>query len=198
MHIRAAAVAATLATLLSCAVPLAAGEIPALDVEEIYILRSVREARVQPAPQACATSLTKLSDPAWEDNYTFRSVTARAEDGRVMEAQDKTVGSIRACFGRTADPAVLDLYGEAMINGIAAKASGKCQTAKRDFPEQGVNLFACLFELYDLPPEYLGGQLTTNSVSTSQLFGPKSEPEGYTQVSIATVRLWKKRAAPAP
>ena len=197
MLTKALTVVTGLATLLLAVMPLQAEEkTTAASVEEIYILRSVRETRVLPAPEACAAARTKLTDPAWEDNYTFRSVTTAAGDGRVVEAKAKTVGSIRACFGRTADPAMLELYGEAVINGIAAKASGKCQTTKRDFPEKGVNLFACLFELFDLPPEYVGGQLTTNSVSTPQLFGTKSEPQGYTQVSIATVRLWKKRAAP--
>jgi hypothetical protein len=162
-------------------------------VEDIYVLRSVREARVQPAPVACATARTKLSDPAWEDSYTFRSVATRAEDGRVIENEANKVGSIRACFGKTADPAVMELYGDAMINGIAAKAFGKCQTAKRDFPEKGVNLFGCLFELSDLPAEYIGGQLTTNSLTSTELFGTTTNPKGYAQVSIATVRLWRKR-----
>jgi hypothetical protein len=162
-------------------------------VEDIYILRSVREVRTQPAPEACAAARTKLSDPAWEDQYTFRSVTTEPASGRVSEAEATKVGTIRACFGKTADAEVLDLYGEAVINGIAAKAAGKCRTAKRDFPEKGVNLFGCLFELYDLPEGYAGGQLTTNSVSTSKLYGTVSELPGYAQVSIATVRLWRKR-----
>ena len=183
---------ASLAAFVLASMPFGAAE-TAASVEEIYILRSVRESRVQPAPEACATALTKLADPAWEDQYTFRAVTTRPDDGRVTEAEAKNVGSIRACFGKTADADAFDLYGEAVINGIAAKASGKCRTAKRDFPEKGVNLFGCLFELYNLPADYAGGQLTTNSLSTSQLFGTQSAPEGYTQVSIATVRLWRKR-----
>ncbi len=161
-------------------------------VEDMYVLRSVRESRAQPS-EVCAPSRSKLQEPAWEDKYTFRSVATNETDGRVVNADVNTVGSIRACFGKTKDPEVLELYGEVSINGIAAKAFGKCNTAKRDFPEKGVNLFACLFELFDLPPEYVGGQLTTNSLSSTQLFGTETKPAGYTQVSIATIRLWKKR-----
>ncbi len=161
-------------------------------IEDIYILRSVRESRAKPS-EACAPSRSKLQEPAWEDQYTFRSLATNEADGRVVNADVNSVGSIRACFGKTKDADVLELYGDVSINGIAAKAFGKCNTAKRDFPEKGVNLFACLFELFDLPPEYIGGQLTTNSLSSSELFGTNSIPTGYTQVSIATIRLWKKR-----
>lgn len=161
-------------------------------VEDIYVLRSVRESRAKPS-DACAPSRSNLQEPAWEDQYTFRSIATNADDGRVLNTNVKTVGSIRACFGKTKDPEVLELYGDVSINGIAGKAFGRCNTAKRDFPEKGVNLFACLFELFDLPPEYVGGQLTTNSLSSSELFGTETKPAGYTQVSIATIRLWKKR-----
>jgi len=162
-------------------------------VEEIYVLRSVREKRQRPPTEACAKDRSQLSDPAWEDFYTFRAVTTRETDGRVAEAAAKDVGNIRACFGNSSESGVLDFYGEAMINGVPAKASGKCRATKTNFPEAGVNLFACVFELYDLPAPYIGGQLTTNSLSSAQLFGVQSEPGGYTQVSIATIRLWRKR-----
>ncbi len=164
------------------------------DVEQIYILRSVREKRTMPPSDFCAKEKTKLSDPAYEDNYAFRAVATQAADGRVLDATTQPAGDIHACFGRTADAAVLELYGEFAVHGIAGKAFGKCHRQKSDFPEKGINLFGCIFELYELPPEYVGGQLTTNSVSSPKLFGTESEPSGYTQVSIATVRLWKKSA----
>ncbi len=105
---------AGLAMLLAMpnSMPLVAEDAPAgataasATVEEIYILRSVREERVQPAPETCATAHSKLSEPAWEDRYTFRSVTTRPEDGRVPEAETDNVRSIRACFGKTSDPAL--------------------------------------------------------------------------------------------
>jgi hypothetical protein len=165
-------------------------------VEEIYVLRSVREQRTMPPSDYCASARTKLGEPAWEDQYTFRSVATRAEDGRILDADVKAAGTIHACFGRTADANVLELYGEFAVHSITGKAFGKCHMTKADFPEKGIRLFGCIFELYDLPPQYVGGQLTTNSVTSPKLFGTETEPAGYTQVSIATIRLWRKRAAP--
>lgn len=162
------------------------------EVEEIYVLRSVRESRSDPT-DACASARSKLAAPAWEDQYTFRAVTTRPADGRVLEAAEKPAGNIRACFGKTADPAVFDLYGDLEVHGIAGKATGTCRTTKSDFPEKGVRLFACAFELFELTNGYSGGQLTTNSLTSQKLFGVESDPPGYTQVSIATIRLWKKR-----
>ncbi|MGE0053602.1 MAG: hypothetical protein AB7S74_05270 [Hyphomicrobium sp.] len=164
-------------------------------VEEIYVLRSVRETRSKPT-EACSTERTKLSQPAWEDQYTFRSLETRSKDGRILNTDAGKVGEIRACFGNSADPAVWELYGDLNVNGVSGKAFGKCYKTKADFPEKGVNLFACAFDLFDLSGGYLGGQLTTNSLTTPELFGTASNPTGYTQVSIATIRLWKKRAAP--
>jgi hypothetical protein len=195
MRIAIAKAVIGIAVLITSGALAMAASAAASDVEEIYVLRSVRETRAQPPTDACATAQSKLADPAWEDHYTFRSIAVHNDDGRVLDTDVKPVGTILGCFGRTADAAILDFYGEAMINGIAAKASGKCHLTKTDFPEKGIRLFACMFELNDLPLEYAGGQLTTNSLTSPQLFGTQSDPAGYTQVSIATIRLWKKRAA---
>ena len=40
---------------------------------------------------------------------------------------------------------------------------------------------------------YIGGVLTTNTLNSKKLVGQESDPPGYVQPSIATVRLWKKR-----
>jgi len=166
---------------------------PETAVEEIYVLRSVREHRSQPPTGRCATARTKLDEPAWEDHYTFRSLATRTDDGRVVDTAVKRVGTIDACFGRTADAAVFQLYGDLDVNGTTGKAFGKCTGTRNDFPETGLKLFGCNFELFDLSGGYIGGQLTTNSMSSNELFGTRSTPEGYTQVSVATIRLWRKR-----
>lgn len=70
---------------------------------------------------------------------------------------------------------------------------GQCRTTKRDFPETGITLFACQLDLTGLPPEYVGGQLTTNTLQSRTTLGSDTDPPGYTQPSIATIRLWKKR-----
>lgn len=161
-------------------------------VEDIFILRSVRETRATPT-DFCAKDRTRLDAPTFEDNYTFRSVAVRDRDGFITNASVESVGGIHGCFGRTANAAAFDFYGEFAINGIAGKAFGECRSGKPDFPEAGLKLFSCFFELFDLPPAYAGGQLTTNSVNSANITGEVSEPKGYTQASIATVRLWRRR-----
>jgi hypothetical protein len=194
----AATLVGAFAIILAFAAPGRAEQAPltASPVEEIYVLRSVREQRTMPPSDYCASARSRLADPAWEDHYTFRSVATRPEDGRVLDAGVEPAGTIHACFGRMADANVLQLYGEFAVHGITGKAFGPCHMTKSDFPEKGIRLFGCIFELYELPAQYVGGQLTTNSVTSPRLFGTQSEPPGYTQVSIATIRLWKKRTSP--
>jgi hypothetical protein len=51
----------------------------------------------------------------------------------------------------------------------------------------------CFLDLQGLPPNYIGGQLTSNTVLSRVAVGETSDPTGYTQPSIVTVRLWKRR-----
>jgi hypothetical protein len=80
----------------------------ATETEEIYIARSVRESRMTPT-EFCAKARTGVDDPTIEDQYTLRSVATRTSDGRVVDTNVKTIGSIHACFGRTAIPATLTI-----------------------------------------------------------------------------------------
>ena len=48
-------------------------------------------------------------------------------------------------------------------------------------------------ELGGLPQAYIGRQLTTNTIGTRIALGDRTDPPGYTQPSIATIRLWKRR-----
>lgn len=178
------AIAAQLAAVIPCS-PAKAGDSP---VEEIYVLRSLRDTRVAPG-DFCS----KLEAPTSEDNYSFYAPAISSENGRISDAKAKSVGGIHGCFGKTSDAAVFKFYGEFDTNGIKGKAMGDCRAGKPDFPEAGLKLFACYFELSDLPAPYVGGQLSTNSVNSKNITGEASEPPGYTQVSIATIRLWKKR-----
>ena len=70
---------------------------------------------------------------------------------------------------------------------------GQCRTTKRDYPEAGITVMTCQLDLKGLPSEYVGGQLTTNTLGSRTLLGADTDPPGYTQPSIATVRLWRKR-----
>jgi len=162
------------------------------EVEEIYIARSVRESRMEPT-EFCAKARTGVDHATVEDWFTFRSVATAASDGRVLDANVKTIGSIHDCFGPTANPAIFDFYGDILLGSTAFKGFGKCQSAKSDFPERGLRVFQCFLDLAGLPGEYVGGLLTTNTISSLKALGTETEPGGYTQASIATIRLWKKR-----
>jgi hypothetical protein len=70
---------------------------------------------------------------------------------------------------------------------------GNCLLTRADYPEPGITGFRCYLDLSNLPPEYVGGQLTTNSINSRNTLGGVSDPPDYVQASIATVRLWKRR-----
>lgn len=162
------------------------------DVEEIYVLRSLRETRVTPT-DFCGP----LEAPTSEDYYTFHTLGLDAQTGRAGSYSPSSVGHIRGCFGKAPEAGVFLFYGEFEVSGVTGKARGDCKSGPADFPEQGMKLFACYFLLSDLPAAYAGGQLTTNSVNSKNITGEASDPSGYIQVSVATVRLWKKRSGGA-
>lgn len=164
-------------------------------VEEIYIARSVRESRVAPT-EYCTEARTGFKSTI-EDQFTFRSTASRATDGRMIDTNLKTIGSGHGCFGLTADhPATYGFYMELLLGKTALKGIGECLQAKADFPERELTVFRCFLDLSDPLGNYVGGQLTTNTMGSLKLLGVDSDPPGYAQPSIATIRLWKKRAKP--
>jgi hypothetical protein len=160
-------------------------------MEEIYIARSVRESITAPT-QFCSQPRIGFAATN-EEQFTFRSTATHASDGRVLDANVQTIGSIHVCFGQTSDPAVTNFYGEGRLGSVPFKGIGECHVVKLNFPEEGLSPLRCFLDLSGLPPEYVGGELTTNTILSRKLLGTETEPAGYTQASIATIRLWKKR-----
>ena len=161
-------------------------------VEDIYVARSLRLSRVTPTTY-CAPDRVGFAGATAEDQYTFHSTATRSSDGLMIDAKVETIGRLRACFGSTADPLTSNFYAEGNLGAVTFTGSGECRTAKQDYPEPGVTVYRCFLELRDLPTGYVGGQLTTNTVVSRQGIGESSDPPGYVQPSIATVRFWKKR-----
>jgi hypothetical protein len=163
-------------------------------VEDIYIARSWRESRIAPT-EFCGEAKTgfKRVGVGVEDQYTFRSTTTRSSDGPITDTNVETIGRLHACFGPTAEPGVFYFYSEGVLGSVAFIGRGECRTAKQDYPEAGISVLRCFLELGGLPENYVGGQLTTNTVGSRNVIGDKSDPPGYTQPSIATIRLWKRR-----
>ena len=160
-------------------------------VEEIYIARSVNESRTAPT-EFCAPARTGIADPVAEGRYSFRSISINASDGRVLDANVKPIGSGNLCYGPPAS-GILKIYGELMIGSKMFKATGECRP-KSDFPERGITVLHCSADLSSPDDQYVGGLLTTSSISSLKDAGLETDPPGYTQSSIATIRVWKKRS----
>jgi len=145
--------------------------------EEIYVIRSVRTSRITPT-EYCAQSQTGFADTVFEDRYVFHPVTTRAEDGAVVSTAGKETASVHACFGKMTDPNLLNFYGEGEIAGIRFTGRGRCTSLRTNSPKP--------------KGPYTGGLLTTNTLRSRNITGDKSDPPGYVQPSIATVRLWRR------
>lgn len=160
-------------------------------VEEIYVGHSVAESRIAPT-EFCAPAKTGLAETAVEGRYSIRSISINASDGRLLDTNVKPIGSGHGCYGPTAS-GIRKVYAELTIGPKTFKATGECRQ-KSDFPERGINEFHCSADLSSPDDQYVGGLMTLSSISSLKDLGLETDPPGYTQSSIATIRLWKKRA----
>jgi hypothetical protein len=163
-------------------------------VEEIYVARSVPESAVPPT-DFCAQEKIGFGGVRAEGQFTFRSTTTQVFDGRMVNTNVKAIGSIHVCFGPIQNADMYNWYAEGVLGSTPFKGNGECRRRQADFPEPGLRALSCFLDLAGLPNAYVGGLLTTNSM-TSPKPGPETDPPGYTQTSIATIRLWRKRKAP--
>jgi len=167
---------------------------PAEALEEIYILRSIREPHT-PSDNWCSPTRSGF-EPFKTDAerfFSFWSLRVRSEDGKVVETKDKRVAELRACFGDTSERARQNFYAEIQLGTISFQGRGECLALKIDFPAAGLFPVRCQLVLSGLPAPYVGGLLTTNTMTSQAAFGGDTKPAGYTQASIATIRLWKAR-----
>ena len=121
------------------------------------------------------------------------SVTVEPGDGRISNPKAAEVGDLHACFGSTTDPKVVSFYTEGRIAGVPLSGNGNCVRDLTDFPEKGISVVRCFLNIGGLPAGYTGGTVSTNTIGTRSLIGVESDPPGYVQPSIATIRLWKTR-----
>ena len=124
--------------------------------------------------------------------FSFWSLRLQA-DGKVTETKHKRVAELRACFGATGEPARQNFYAEIKMGSMSFHGNGECLALKIDFPEAGLFPVRCQLVLSGLPAPYVGGLLTTNTMTSRAAFGGETDPPGYTQASIATIRLWKSK-----
>jgi len=163
------------------------------DVEDVVVARSLRIARNTGAniTAGCAASITGFT-ATLEDIFEMYSVKL-SNHGIVKNDRRRRTGDLHVCLGPTAEPTVLNFWTDGTLTGVAFHAIGTCTEKLTNYPEVGLRTFNCYQDLTNLSGGYIGGTLTTNTISSLQLFGEESNPPGYTQASIATVRLWKPR-----
>ena len=190
----AAAIVAACTTLPACAAKTRSASSRDSALEAIYLLRSIREQHA-PTSGGCAASRTGF-EPFPTDAerfFSFWSVRSRAEDGRVVDAKQARVAELRGCFGPTDDRARQNFFAEIELGAISFRGSGECLALGIDVPEAGLFPVRCQLVLSGLPAPFVGGLLTTNTITSRVLFGGDTDPSGYTQASMATIRLWKAR-----
>jgi hypothetical protein len=164
-------------------------------VEAIYVVRSLRDARVAPT-EFCDKSRTGFEGSNSQDHFTLRSISVRTSDGLLVDNNVRKVGELRACFAPTADPKLTNFYAAGVVGGVHFTGRGECLAGVPDVPEPGIVHVRCFLHLADLSPPYADGELTSNSVRSRKLIGAISDPAGYTQPSIVTIRLWRPTGSP--
>ncbi len=179
---------------LVAAASIAGGVMPATASEDIYILRSIREQQT-PAANWCSPARTGFEPfPADAERFfSFWSVRVQPEDGKVVDAKSARVAELRGCFGATNERPRQNFYAEIKLGSISFRGTGECLALKADFPEPGLFPVRCQLVLSGLPKPYVGGILTTNTITSKAPIGGNTDPPGYTQASIATIRLWKTK-----
>jgi len=165
---------------------------PGSALEEIYILRSIREPR-EPVAGWCSAAKTGFEPFTADAERSFSFWSVRSEGGKVMDAKTARVAELRGCFGATDQRARQNFYAEIRLGSISVRGNGDCQALGIDFPEPGLFPVRCQLVLNGMPAPYVGGLLTTNTLTSKAAFGSASDPPGYTQASVATIRLWKAR-----
>jgi len=158
--------------------------------EDIYVLRSIRE-RAQPVANWCSPTKIGFEPFSVDAERSFSFWSVRSEGGKVVDAKSGRVAELRGCFGATPEPARQNFYAEIKLGSLSFHGTGECLALAVDFPEPGLFPVRCQLVLSGLPVPYVGGVLTTNTLTSKAAFSAESNPPGYTQASIATIRLWK-------
>jgi hypothetical protein len=181
--------------LFACATAFGDAAAQAADApEDIYVLRSIREPH-KATEGWCASAKTGF-EPFPKDaerSFSFWSLGVRPEDGKVTETKAARVAELRACFGATAERPRQNFYAEIKLGSISFHGKGECLAVQTDFPEAGLFPVRCQLILSGLPAPFVGGLLTTNTLTSKAALGGDTDPPGYTQASIASIRLWKAR-----
>jgi len=98
--------------------------------------------------------------------------------------------------GATDARARQNFYAEIALRSITFRGNSECLAVEINFPEESLFPVRCQIILSGLPAPYVGGLLTTNTPTSKAAFGGDTHPPGYTQASIAAIRLWRSSNEP--
>jgi hypothetical protein len=162
-------------------------------LEEIYVLRSIREQK-EAVADWCSPSRAGFIAFSTDAERSFSFWSVQMDGGKVVAAKAARVAELRGCFGATEERARQHFYAEIQLGSLSFRGNGECLALAMNFPESALFPVRCQLVLSGLPAQYVGGVLTTNTLTSQAPFGGETDPPGYTQASIATVRLWKAKS----
>jgi hypothetical protein len=161
--------------------------------EEIYVLRSIRDRQEMQDGRCTASAVGFDPHPVDADRrFSFWSIESRPADGLIVDAAARRVAELRGCFGPTDDKTKQNFHAEIRMGSKAFRGRGECQALLVNFPEEALIPVRCQIVLSDLSAPYIGGLLITNTLTSGAPYGGETSPPGYTQASIAIIRLWRK------
>jgi hypothetical protein len=190
--VAAIAVVGAIAPPSVCATSVGGASKPRPGPEEIYLLRSIRE-RHEPVAGWCSSARTGFEPLPADAERFFSFWSIRSQNGKVVDAKAARVAELRGCLGATDERARQNFYAQIRLGSTSFHGKGECQALRIDFPETGLFPVRCQLVLTGMSAPYLGGLLTTNTLTSRAAFGPDTDPPGYSQASIATIRLWRAR-----
>ena len=123
--------------------------------------------------------------------FSFWSLALRPEDGRVVEARQSRVAELRACFGSTDATDATGFHAEVRLVALHLPRRRRVPGARGRFPA-GRALSGAL----PARPGRTAGAVCRRAAhdqhddQQGRLRGDTAPP-GYTQASIATIRLWR-------
>jgi hypothetical protein len=164
---------------------------PLGSVEEVYIFRSIRTVRVV-GPEAAELCRSRVEFTSFAHDTSDLVAMTVGPNGLVTEPKVKVIGTLVTCTGRTINPDVFDFYGEGEINGIRFKGGGDC-VRYADAPLMGANSVQCRNRATVLNEGYVGGLITSNSLTPTDASPTGTIPPGYLGTSVAVARFWKRR-----
>lgn len=102
---------------------------------DFYILRTIRETSAAPTA-FCSEERVGFGEVRIEDRYSLNSTATRSADGLMTHSDVASAGTLRACFGRTADSATSSFYGEFASVRWYSKLSVNVESQKRTTPKK--------------------------------------------------------------